>query len=139
MSARLFLLAAVLVLAIAAVEPAPNGTAQGVYTAAQADAGAQAYAARCAVCHGADLAGTWEIPALKGRFIANWGRARLSQLHDYMGHAMPQFAPGTLDPQDDSAIIAFLLRENGAPAGATPLPIDKAALARISIDPVVPR
>ena len=139
MNARLPLLAAALLFSVAAMEPPSLGTAQGVYTAVQADAGAQAYAARCAVCHGTDLSGTWEIPPLKGRFLANWGRAPVSKLHDYLGHAMPQFAPGTLDPQETSAIIAFLLRENGAPTGGRPLPADKPALARITIDPLSPR
>ncbi|MDE2404734.1 MAG: cytochrome c [Sphingomonadales bacterium] len=142
MNARLALLGAMLALVAAggraATESPAAGTAQGVYSAAQADAGAQVYAGRCAVCHGADLSGTWEIPALRGRFVGNWGRTPLAKLYDYLGHAMPQFAPGTLEPPDNVAVIAFLLRENGAPAGGRPLPADRAALERIVLDPVTP-
>ena len=121
-----------------AVTPAAtlSTTKQGVYTAAQAEEGAQVYAGQCAMCHGPDLQGTYEVPTLRGKFIANWGRSRLSALYNYLGHAMPQFAPGQLKPDDNARLIAFLLRENGYAVGGKPLPTDPVILAGISVEPL---
>ncbi|WCT79039.1 c-type cytochrome [Novosphingobium humi] len=116
--------------------PANAGTANGVYTEAQAAEGAAVFAERCAMCHGKQAEGTWEVPALKGKFMANWGRESLAALSDYLARAMPQFAPGTLEPKDNARLVAYLLKINGHPAGAKPLPEDHAALAAIRIDPL---
>ena len=113
-----------------------TSTRQGVFTEAQAAEGAKLYAGQCAMCHGPDLQGTYEVPALKGKFIANWGHARLGGLYDYLGQAMPQFAPGQIAPDDNARLIAFLLRENGFAPGGKPLPADPAVLAAITIEPL---
>lgn len=118
-----------------AAAPAPITTATGVYTAQQADAGAALYAERCALCHGAAAQGTWEVPPLTGRFMGNWGHGSVGALADYIGRAMPQMAPATLEPQEKVALVAYLLRANGMPAGSKPLPADAAALAAITIEP----
>jgi mono/diheme cytochrome c family protein len=123
---------AALMLAVPAISaPAPAG---GAYTEAQAGEGAAIYAERCAMCHGKSQEGTWEVPPLRGKFLANWGRAPLSSLYDYLGHAMPQFAPGSLSPQDNVRLIAFLLKTNGQAAGAKPLSEEHSALAAIRVD-----
>jgi len=129
-----------LVIAAAAVSAgatwsAPLSTRKGVYSAGQAEAGGQLYAERCAMCHGKMLEGTFEIPALQGKFIANWSNTPLSGLYDYLGRAMPQFAPGSLTPDENAKLIAYLLRENAQPAGAVPLPASSAALQGIRIEP----
>ena len=132
-------LAAVAAAALAGGGPAAGkGSQAGVYSAAQADEGAQVYAARCAMCHGARLEGTVETPGLVGKFVANWAGRPLGELFDYLGRAMPQGSPGTLAPQDNARLVAFILRANGAPAGNAPLPADAAALRRIVFDPASP-
>ncbi|MBC2669734.1 c-type cytochrome [Novosphingobium piscinae] len=96
---------------------------RGLYVAEQATAGAQLYAIRCAMCHGARLEGTYEVPGLTGKFVANWGGRPLGDLSAYVGRAMPQFAPGTLSAEDNAKIVAFILQRNGypaAPAGTPP-------------------
>lgn len=131
-------LSPLLLVALAFASPGPvqsASTAQGVYTEAQAAAGAELYGAVCAQCHGRMLEGTFEIPALQGRFMGNWGRAPISSLFDYVSTAMPQMAPGSLSPEDNAKIIAFLLKSNGMPAGAKPLPASPEALKTISFDP----
>lgn len=115
--------------------PAPVSTLSGVYSAAQADAGAQLYAARCAQCHGKMLEGTFETPALQNRFIANWSKAPLYDLTAYLARAMPQFAPGSLTPDETAKITAYLLKANAQPAGANALPSDSAALKQIMLEP----
>lgn len=125
---------ALAILATAGVAAPPTP----VYTEAQAVTGATLYAVRCAMCHGRDLEGTYETPALTGRFIANWSGAPLADLADYLVRAMPQFAPGTLTPEDKVALLAFLLKANALPAGPTPLPPGDEALQRIIFEPPPP-
>jgi len=121
--------------AIGATAPAPTSTRTGAYSEAQATAGAQLYATRCAMCHGKMLEGTYETPGLQDRFIANWSKAPVKNLSDYIARAMPQFAPGSLKPEETAKIVAYLLKANALPAGAQPLPTDGAALARIMLEP----
>jgi len=129
-------LAAAVALALAGGVPASGkGSQSGVYSAAQADEGAQVYAAQCAMCHGTRLEGTVETPALVGKFVANWAGRPLGDLFDYLARAMPQGSPGRLGAQDNARLVAFILRANGAPPGVAPLPADAAALRRITFDP----
>ncbi len=107
---------------------------QGTYTAEQAKAGARLYAIRCAVCHGTRLEGSYEVPALTGKFVAHWAGRPLWPLFDYVSRAMPQPAPGSLSPGENAALIAYLLEANGLPAGSKPLPTDQAALLSIPFE-----
>ncbi len=132
-SAAALALAAAAALSIAAADPVRT-SAQGIYTEAQAAEGAELYQAICAACHGATLGGSMETPPLHGKFVANWAGKPMSQLVDYISHAMPLYAPGSLPPEDNARITAYLLKANGMPAGATALPSDPAALARLRFD-----
>jgi mono/diheme cytochrome c family protein len=123
-------------LTLGAAAPKATSTLKGVFTDDQAQAGAELYAARCAMCHGHMLEGTYETPGLQNRFIVNWSKAPLSELYDYLGRAMPQFAPGSLKPDENASIVAYLLKANTQPAGAQPLPADSAALKHILLEPV---
>ncbi len=102
--------------------PSGTTTAQGaapVITAAQAVAGRDAYQARCASCHLADLGGRNEASPLAGASFMNVWRTRSTQeLYDYIRTSMP---PGgaTLAAEEYMSITAFILRANGAEAGAT--------------------
>ena len=135
MSARFIMPALMVAILSIAATPAPISTRTGVYTQAQGADGAKLYAIRCAMCHGRQLEGSYEIPALQGRFIANWSRAPLTNLNDYIARAMPQFAPGSLKPDETAKIVAYLLKENGLPEGSQPLPSGGAAMARIMLEP----
>ncbi|MFC3102186.1 cytochrome c [Altererythrobacter lauratis] len=115
-----------------------RGTAAGMYTSAQADAGGRLYAIHCAMCHGAGLQGTVEVPPLTGRFVANWGGRPLGELFHYLSRAMPQHAPGALSAADNANILAFLLRTNGAPVGGRELPSEATQLERIRFDAIQP-
>jgi mono/diheme cytochrome c family protein len=135
---RSILLAApALALAFAATGQQPGAsTARGAYTDAQAAEGATLYKAACAMCHGDTLMGSFEVPSLTGRFVANWSNGSVGTLFDYVSNAMPQMAPGSLAPEDNAKIVAYLLKANGMPAGAKPLPSDPAALKAIAFEPV---
>jgi mono/diheme cytochrome c family protein len=114
------------------------GTAHGIYTEQQAAEGAQIYKRVCAMCHGEALYGTGEIPSLKGRLLYSFRGSSVGALYDYVSRAMPQMAPGSLNPNDNVAIVAFLLRENDMPAGAKRLPADQATLDAIPFETVHP-
>lgn len=134
---HMLIAAAVAIIPIAASSLAtPATTGLGVYSTEQASEGAALYAGQCAMCHGKALEGTLENPALAGgRFLGNWSRAPVSALADYIHRAMPQMAPGTLTPENTARIVAYLLQQNGMPAGKTALPSDPEALKKILIDP----
>lgn len=134
---RMIPLATSAALLLAALPTALQGasTATGAYTEAQAVEGRAIYEAQCAVCHGAMLEGTYEIPALKGRFLTHWAGRPVATLADYIGVAMPQMAPGTLSPEDTARVTAYLLKENGMPAGSRPLPADGTAQKAVMVTP----
>jgi mono/diheme cytochrome c family protein len=126
--------AAILLVLAGGGHAAARGTLDGVYTAAQAAEGAAVYARQCAMCHGARLEGSVEVPGLTGKFVANWADRPVGDLYDYLARAMPQMAPGTLQPEDNARLVAFILQANGAPAGTRNLPAGSAALQRIVFD-----
>lgn len=133
---------AVLALALAGLLPAavllrPQTPAvtvwDGVYTAAQAARGGDAYAHDCAVCHGADLSGIDEAPGLRGgEFVSDFDGLTVGALFDRTRTTMPQSAPGSLSPETYADILAYLLSMNGFPAGQKPLDHRSAYLQAIA-------
>ena len=94
-------------------------TAQGPFTEAQANAGRADYAASCAGCHQANLAGAGEQPPLAGAsFMASWGKRTTKEFYDDIRVAMPYGKAGSLDAATYQNITAFILTANGAHAGA---------------------
>ena len=99
------------------------------YTAQQASAGSATYAANCAGCHAADLAGRGEAPELAGRnFMRSFGTRTIADLVAYMQRAMPPTNPGGLGADAYVQIAAFILQSNGAPAGAQALAANNSSL-----------
>jgi mono/diheme cytochrome c family protein len=99
------------------------GPPGGSYTAAQASAGATLWAAKCAQCHGANLEGG-AGPALTGanlRTLSKNTKLTVGDLFTFMSQQMPLNDPASLKQSDYSAIMAFILKKNGYPAGAVPL------------------
>lgn len=92
-----------------------------LFTAEQAQAGAAVYAQSCASCHGAMLE-SGAGPALKGSAFAQRAIAQTltaQALYDVVAFTMPQVDPGSLKPEQYTAVVAFILQQNGYPAGAT--------------------
>jgi polar amino acid transport system substrate-binding protein len=87
------------------------------YTLAQAAGGAKLYSAQCSACHGAKLQGV-TAPALRGGSVATKNGA---EIYAFMSTQMPLTAPGSLKPDQYAALMAFLLKANGHPAGKTAL------------------
>ncbi len=105
-----------------AAQRAAGTTEQGVYSPAQAARGAQVYGQRCAQCHGDDLSGSDfgdGAPSLK-RADFMVGRT-LKDAFDRIKRGMPFDAPGSLTDEQYVDVVAYLLRENGHPAGTQDL------------------
>ncbi|HKT78979.1 MAG TPA: PQQ-binding-like beta-propeller repeat protein [Vicinamibacterales bacterium] len=102
---------------VIAAGQAPSPAGPGVYTAAQAAAGRQAYTASCAGCHQPDLSGQNEALPLAGpNFMTTWGSRSTRLLYDYISGTMPPGNPN-LSEEQYLNIVAFLLQSNGATAG----------------------
>ncbi|HEX4637007.1 MAG TPA: cytochrome c [Rhizomicrobium sp.] len=94
----------------------------GVYTEAQAARGNAGFADHCARCHGADLGGTGEAPALSGpQFLSDFDGLSLGDLFDRIRTTMPQDDPGGLTRDQYADMLAFLLKANALPSGAKEL------------------
>ena len=93
----------------------------GVYTTAQATRGSTQYFRHCAVCHATNLSGTYETPPLVGQFMPDWAGSTLNDLFEYIRTAMPLDHPDSLGSAAYADIVAFLLKQNGLPAGQSEL------------------
>ncbi len=109
---------------------ASRSVGEGVFSAAQAQAGRRVYAASCAACHGATFNPAGGVPPVQGSvFLANWRGRTLADLLAKV-RAMPPGAEGSLPASDYLAVTAYLLEANGFPAGES-MPDDEAALRAI--------
>ena len=105
----------------------------GVYTQAQATRGEALYKESCSACHGEDLAGSGPMPPLAGNdFLANW--KNVGDLFDKVHTSMPASNPGSLNEQQTSDVIAYMLSKSNFPAGTTELPAKQDDLTKIKIE-----
>jgi mono/diheme cytochrome c family protein len=110
------------IIAIAGSAQAQTSIWDGVYTETQAARGSTGFASHCAACHGADLGGTGEAPALSGpKFLSDFDGVSLGDVFDRIRTTMPQDNPGSLTRDQAADILAFLLKANTLPAGAKEL------------------
>ena len=114
-----------------------QGAKPALYTDAQANQGAAAYAQSCAACHGSQLEGV-AAPALKGPAFGDMANAQsltADTLLDVIANTMPQSDPGSLKPDDYNAVTAYILQQNGYPAGSAPLAKGAAGLKDAKVTP----
>jgi mono/diheme cytochrome c family protein len=107
----------------------------GVFSADQALRGKSGYDGVCARCHGVPLTGSQgNGPTLKGpAFLAHWDKDTLGSLYTKIRDTMPQGSPGTLTDDVKLQILAYVLQQNGFPAGQSDLPGDVGALEEVAI------
>ena len=105
----------------------------GVYTAAQADRGQAVYARHCARCHGDDLGGTSAYPLAGEGFMEHWEQHTLGRLYRQIRDTMPRGEAPSVDHSDKRDAMAYLLHQNGFPAGSAELSPDDDQLATILI------
>ena len=120
---------------------AETGTKKGrrkapaLYTEDQATKGALAYYQNCAMCHAPLLDGQaagYAGPALKGREFADPSYDfRISDIFNFVAKLMPAATPGSLTREQDVQIMAFILKQNGYPAGPDELVYETAEKSKV--------
>ncbi|HEX5305080.1 MAG TPA: c-type cytochrome [Dyella sp.] len=104
-----------------------------LFTSTQSDAGKAKFAESCAMCHGPNLEGR-AGPALKGpNFASEEADFHISDIFTILVHNMPATEPGSLAHEDYVDIMAFLLHENGYPAGSRQLTFDQAMKSKVAL------
>jgi mono/diheme cytochrome c family protein len=117
----------------AVVAQATRTTWDGVFTAEQADRGAQIYQGMCASCHGPQLGGIDAAPALNGgSFYANWNGITVGEMANRVKVSMPANLPGVMSRQQVADVLAYIFSRNGMPTGDQELPRQIAYLQAIA-------
>lgn len=117
----------------AAASSSPASAAPAVYTSGQASQGASVFSTHCASCHGSNLQGV-NGPALKGpKFHQMAGAQGMNgaTLLAFIAQHMPLTNPGALDKTQYDDVTAFILKENGYPAGDTKLSLNEPNLKNV--------
>jgi nitrate/TMAO reductase-like tetraheme cytochrome c subunit len=95
----------------------PSSKVSGWYSVEQAASGEKLFDHACSACHGAKLQGA-AGPALKGvPWQQRFGGAKLLTVWGEIKGPMAAYAGTTLTTQESLDILAFLLQQNGLPAG----------------------
>ena len=115
-------IAAAFVAAMSASAPAQDAaersTSAGVYSNEQADRGRAVFDGKCQSCHGETLDGGTLAPALKrAEFLSSFEGKPLRRIYRRIISTMPPDDVGNLSEADTLALVAFVLRGNGYPAG----------------------
>ena len=106
----------------------------GVYTEEQAKRGQALYGSECVGCHGGDLDGVDEAPALSGgSFLGNWDGLTLGDLSERIRISMPPTKPGKLSRQQVADLVSYILSVNHMPAGKEELNRETEMLKQIKI------
>ncbi len=124
-----------LVLAVS-LAAASRSVWDGVYSQEQAGRGEKQYLELCARCHGENLMGGEESPAVVGEdFLEKWHGKTVGELVERVRKTMPTDCPGVLSLKQCTDIVAYVLSANEFPAGQKELASDAAALNEIRIEP----
>ena len=108
-------------------KPAERTTQAGVYTAEQATRGRDLFMGSCKSCH---------APSTQtgSAFARSWGNRPLLDLFKYVSEKMPDNDPGSLAPDVNADILAYLLQLNAMPVGTVVLAPDSTALREIKLE-----
>lgn len=107
----------------------------GVYTTAQAERGRSVVQNHCGECHHDDLSGG-EAPALAGpTFMLKWETHSVERLFHKIRDTMPSRESTEVSEKEKLDTVAYILQQNGFPAGATELTDAPAALASLRLLP----
>ena len=116
-----------------------TSTWDAIYVADQASKGAGLYETSCAECHGPELEGGETAPALAGPdFRWAWNGRSVGELFESIRISMPEGRPRSMTRTEKASVLAFMLSENGFPAGAAELANETDLLETFRIDAVRP-
>lgn len=125
-------LALTLVASAAFTTQSLNAQSTGVYTAAQAAAGAKIFAAQCSMCHGVKLEGISGPPLAGADFMSKWTGQTADDLRDVIATQMPLTSPGSLKPPEVLQVLAYILQQNKYRSGDTELTAAKTKSVKIA-------
>ena len=111
-------------------------TADGVFTKAQAEAGATQFAKMCADCHPFSEAAKKEakdVPLGGATFLKAWQGRTLQDLANLIVLTMPNDGSGEVTEEESVGLVAHILQQNGYPAGTTALTYP--GMARVVVRP----
>jgi mono/diheme cytochrome c family protein len=107
----------------------------GAYTTAQAERGRAVVEAHCSECHHDDLSGG-EGPALVGSaFMVKWETQSVERLFHKIRDTMPEVGSTDVTNAQKLDTVAYILQQNGFPAGSTELTEMDESLAGLRILP----
>lgn len=93
----------------------------GPFTPEQVKAGHKTFQEWCSGCHGDNLLGGGEAPALTGAiFNQDWSKQSVGAFNAFIANAMPQGLEGSLKPEEYAVVTAFIMAANGAKPGTAP-------------------
>jgi len=136
-----FALLCVVAISTSYADPTEQGVSSvfdGVFTVEQSARGKIQYLKTCERCHKKDLAGdaSEEIPPLVGeKFLSEWSKWTVGDLFERSSTKMPPKAKDRphLTHEAYADIVAYILEQNGFPAGASELPPSIDALLEIEM------
>lgn len=100
-----------------------------IYTAEQAERGAQAYEKSCGLCH--------QPAQFQGEiFMDAWAGQTVEALYTLIRTTMPYDRPSGLSRKEYTDILAYIFALNGLPAGKVKLPSSIRKLKKILIEPL---
>ena len=113
----------------------PKKIWEGVFTAEQAARGKTGFEISCSRCHNEALIGSERGPALKGgTFLSHWENDTLGGLFVKIRDTMPMNDVGTISDTVKIDILAYVLQQNGYPAGRVALVAQPSALEDIRVN-----
>lgn len=108
--------------------PASTAVSNGVYSAAQAQRGREAFTEVCRECHASS--------EFRGRdFEFTWRRRTAWDFYRELRRTMPEDFPGALAPQTYVDVIAYVLELNDYAPGGVELVPNEESLRRVPLGP----
>lgn len=99
----------------------------GVFSSGQAARGERVFESICVNCH--EMA---EFTAA-GAYLEDVEGEPLWETFDFVSSEMPEDDPGSLEPEEYAAVLAYIFSVYGLPSGDADLPVDRDSLRAIAI------
>ena len=121
-------------------QQAVSSVLDGVFTEEQSARGEAQYLETCERCHQEDMAGDQheDVPPLVGdKFLSEWNRWTVGDLFEFLTTEMPPKRKDRLElsAETHADILAYILEQNGFPAGKAELLPTLEPLLEIEMSP----
>jgi mono/diheme cytochrome c family protein len=112
---------------VAAAQTEPRTVRDGVFSPTQVKRGQRIFKTICVDCH--------EIEEFigPGAYLEDHDGKTLWETFEFVSEKMPDDDPGSLEPVEYTAVLAYIFSAYGLPTGEGDLPVDRKALELITI------